>query len=63
MESIVDRKEIRELQLLNNFRQAVFQLERYDLETDEGGGWMYENVSGEYVKFEDVLDLFSAQKE
>lgn len=63
MESIKDKREIIELQILNNFRQAVLQLERYNLETDEGGGWMHEDLKGEYVKFEGLLTLISAQKE
>lgn len=62
MEGIVDKKEVKELQLLNNLRQDIFQLERYAEVYDRGIGVLL-HEKGDYVKFEDVLSLFSAKKE
>lgn len=63
-ESIVDKMQV--LQLLNNMKSYILSLQRYECSTNSGGQdcWstMDEDKEGEYIKLEDVLTLFSAEK-
>lgn len=65
IESLVDKMQVP--QLLNNMRSYVLSLNRYECSTNSGGQDCWSTMDldkdGEWIKLEDVLNLFSAKKE
>lgn len=64
-ESLVDKMQV--TQLLNNMKSYILSLQRYYCESCQSSFGNYsdmtESEEGEYVKIEDVLKLFGAEKE
>lgn len=54
------------IEVLNNLRNYILSLQRYECNSNSGGQdcWctMDEDKEGEYVKLEDIIKLFGAEK-
>lgn len=60
IESITDKMQV--LQVLNNMRTYILSLPRWNNHSKYDNPYMLQDNDGEYIKIEDVLNLFSAKK-